>query len=82
MEKTKNLVVSTSRVINFLLILSALISVAILQQQIVILCPDDSGSTRLQSWMTGLTLFFLFFEITELYDDTEMMIFKPDEYAK
>ena len=32
--------------------------------------------------MTGFTFFFLFFEITELYDDTELMIFKPDEYAR
>ena len=44
--------------------------------------PQKSSAMDLQSWMTFFTLVFAFMGITEVYDETEVMIFKPKLYEK
>ena len=82
MERTKELISNTTRVINFITIIASIVAIAILQDRIVKLGPAESDAINLQSWMTFFTLFFAFMGITEVYDETELMIFKPKVYKK
>lgn len=44
--------------------------------------PQSSKAIELQSWMTLFTLVFAYLGITEVYDKTELLIFKPKLYEK
>lgn len=80
---TIELIGNVTRVLNFLAMIGSIMAVAILQDKIVKLTPPDAESaTKLQSWMTFFTLLFTFMGVTEVYDRTELMIFKPKIYEK
>jgi hypothetical protein len=57
-------------------------TIAILQDLIVKRMPKDSSTRILQSWMTFFTLVFLYLGITEVYDETGLMLFRPKKYAE
>ena len=82
MGKTKQSITNTTRVVNLLTMLGSIVAIAVLQDQIVKLGPQKSSAMDLQSWMTFFTLIFAFMGITEVYDETEVMIFKPKLYEK
>ena len=82
MGKTKESIKNATRVVNLLTILALMVAIAVLQDQIVKLGPRKSSAMDLQSWMTFFTLIFAFMGITEVYDETEVMIFKPRLYEK
>ena len=79
METTKYCVIRAAKVANLIMLMAGIAASAILQDQIGKLSPDKSAATELQSWMTFFTLVFLFFGITEVYDETELMLFKPKQ---
>ena len=80
MGKTKESIKNATRVVNLLTILALMVAIAVLQDRIVKLGPRISSAMDLQSWMTFFTLVFAFMGITEVYDETELMIFKPKLY--
>ena len=49
-----------------------------LQDKIVLKTPERcAGATNFQNWMTVLFLVFTYLGLTEVYEKTELMIFKP-----
>ena len=60
----------------------SMVAIPVLQDRIVKLGPSESSAMELQSWMTFFTLTFAYLGLTEVYDETELMIFKPKVYEK
>ena len=45
--------------------------------------PEEaSKAVLMQSWMTFLTVLFGYLALTEVYDETELMICKPRAYMR
>ena len=66
-----------TRAFNLIIILGGTVAVAILQDCIAKEMPSQSEVTQLQSWMTFFTLVFSYLGMTEVFDDSMLLIFKP-----
>ena len=82
MEKTKQSLHKATRVVNLTFVVAIHTATAVLQYYIGDLAPEVSHATTLQSWMTFLALIFCFLGVTEVLDNTELMIMKPAIYQK
>ena len=44
--------------------------------------PRETNVHVFQSWMTFFTLLFLYLGVTEIYDESGLMVFRPKFYAE
>ena len=44
--------------------------------------PHDTSTRTFQSWMTFFTLLFLYLGVTEIYDESGLMLFRRKFYAE
>ena len=80
-SRLKEAIFKTTRATNLLVTVLAVTGVCILQDLIVKRLPRETSTRTLQSWMTFFTLAFLYLGVTEVYDETGKMLFRPKLYA-
>ena len=79
--KLKHAIYKTTKTVNLLVMIFAVATMCILQDLIVKRLPRETSTRTLQSWMTFFTLAFLYIGITEVYDETCLMLFRPKQHA-
>ena len=79
--KLKQAIYKTTKTVNLIVMIFAVATMCILQDLIVKRLPRETSTRTLQSWMTFFTLAFLYIGITEVYDETCMMLFRPKQHA-
>ncbi len=74
---------NAAKTLNLLIFVSGMIAIAALQDKIGKASPlEVEGAVFLQGWMTLFTFVFLYLGVTEVYDDSALMILKPDFYER
>ncbi len=82
-NRLKLAVVNATKTLNLLVFVAGMIAIAALQDKIGKVSPIEvEGAVLLQGWMTFLTFVFLYLGVTEVYDDSALMLFRPDFYER
>ena len=81
-SRMRNAIMLTTRALNLLIIVASIVAIAVLQDQIVTRMPKDTSSHLFQSWMTFFALVFLYLGVTEIYDESGLMLLRPKFYAE
>ena len=82
MTKTRELIRRSGRILNVISIVVSVVAVALLQDKISAMGPQRDAAIEVQSWTTYASLLFMYLALTEVYDETSLMVLLPHEYKK